>query len=454
MDRNLYDLTHHSYVTGHIGRIQMLTCIPVEAGSSLEIRGSGVFRTAPTRKEIISDCQVDVIGFYVKHRSIYGQAHIDFMNSGVDESQTFTGITVNPAYNNLEYLGLNQAAATIPRHMVEGYNRIFHNFFAVKSLQLSADSTSIAPTDYTWLPTTEAGANNCRRFGRLAARLPHVLCGGNQISTGVPTTSWEANELNDSDALVTVTGGQFDIRDLASIQARFSTETSRAWFNHFYQDVMQEIFGVHIGEDADPRNLQPEMLFRDTHWVSGYDVDGHDDATLGSFQGKTLDRIEFNMRRKMFPEGGMVWVLMVPRYPTVHQREIHPLWTNVNPSYTDWAGDPTIIAAQEPVPWNPSNWLMGGSAYTPPSPSQFQEAYGQHYRFQNSRVHGNYASIPGYPFTQVNAADPTSWYYFADEEYDATFQTSQVAQWQGSFRIDCNKFSLIPSVGSSIFAGA
>lgn len=451
MDRNQYDLSHLSHNSLAIGRLQTISVIPVEAGASLEINMDSIARLAPNRKEIVSECQIDVCAFFVPHRIVYGQAWIDFINGGPDESQTFTGISIGAAYRNPVYLTLPTCGASINRALLEGYNRIFHNFYAPKQLLYSEDSNVALVNDYTWYPTTETGADNCRLYGRLCARLPHILNGGSFIDAGGVTPGWEAQDLSSTDSEVTVTAGVFTIQSLAQVQSRYKTEAQAAWFAHFYQDVMREKFGSDLGPDVDPRNLMPHMLMRHTQMMSGTDIDGTDDATLGTFQGKTLERVGFHMPRKFFGEHGNVFILACMRYPLVHTREQHRLLANVNPSYDEIVADPERLRNLGPVQWDPGAWLAGGAIYAPSGATL--EPYGQHYRFQPNRVHTNFQTIPGYPFSDWNGTGLVDWYYYQNNEYKDTFQTTQIGQGQMQCLLNVQKYSPVPSVEASIFAG-
>lgn len=452
MNRNAYNLSHLSHTAGHIGRLQSISIIPIEAGASLEVNIDGIARLAPNRKEIVSECQVDICAFFVPHRIVYGQQWIDFINAGPDEAATFTGIAIAGPYRNPEYLTLPTCPATLNRSLLNGYNRIYHNFYAVPSFSITPDAGATLVTDYDWYPTTEAGAANTRKYGRLCARLPHVLNGGNQVEN--TSVGWEAQDLEAVDRQVPVTAGVFDLTDLAQIQSRYKSESQSAWFAHFYQDVMREKFGSKLGKDVDPRNLMPEMLGRSTSFMSGTDIDGTDDATMGTFQGKTLDRVRFNMPRKFFGEHGNIYILALLRYPLVQVNEVHPLHQDSNFTYDYIVADPERWANLPPQGFSPGSWLAGGSNLPViPGWQDIQEPYGQWYRFQNNRVHSNFATIPGYPFSNNNSATPVDWFYHSDEEYKRTFQTTQIGQWQIQAAVKATKFSNTPGVTSSIFAG-
>lgn len=433
----------------HIGRIQTLAAIPVEAGASIELNMSGIARLAANRKEVVSECQLDIVAFFVPHRLAYGQAWIDFINAGVDGLDLIDGISIPAAYRSAPYLGINTLGPQAPGHLIRGYNSIFYNYFAVPSFVVTGDGADA--TNLNWFPTTEVGAANCRKYGRLAARLPHITNGGNLVDATSAANPAYKQDLTDADAQVPLGSGVFDIRDLARIQGRYKSEAQMAWFAHFYQDVMNERWGTDVSNDADPRNIRPTMLMRHIQMLSGTDIDGTDDATLGTFQGKTLERTSFNMPRKFFGEHGVVWVLMLPRYPMVHTDERHPMLYQVAQNYKDMAGDADIVSKEAPVRWDPQAWLDGTGIVMPVTT---QQPFGQQYRFQPNRVHPNFKIIPGYPFSQFKAsAQYQDWLYHYDEEYKETFQTTQIGQAQAQTRLNVFKYSPVPGPVSSIFAG-
>jgi len=453
MSRNKYDISFLSHICGHIGRIQTVQIIPVEAGASVELNLDGIARLAPNRKEIVSECQVDICAFFVPHRIVYGQQWIDVVKQGVDATMPFTGIAIGAGFQTAPYLTLTSTGATINRSVLEGYNRIYYNYYSVPNYAGNPDAPPALVNDFTWFPTTSPGAANCRNYGRLAARLPHVLNGGNMTDTNTAVgDGWEAQDLESNDWLVPVTAGTFDIRDLAQIQSRYRSEAENAWFRHFFQDVMEGKFGTNVGPDTDPENLRPHFLGRSTSMMSGTDIDGMDDATIGSFQGKTLERVSFDMPRKFFNEHGNIFILALLRYPLVHTREAHPLLQVANWTYDDIMAEPVRYANAKPIQFDPGAWINGGVSYVPTAP--YQQPYGQHYRFMPNRVHPNYQAIPGYPFSNWNGAVFDSWLYYQDNEYRDTFQTNQIGQWQISARVKTFKYSNIPGVDASIFAGA
>ena len=82
------------------------------------------------------------------------------------------------------------------------------------------------------------------------------------------------------------------------------------------------------------------------------------------------------------------------------------------------------------------------------------EPYGQWLRYHPSRVHPNFETIQGYPFTKQGFSTIADVVYNQPEEYEDIFQTTQLGHWQLHALCKLKKFSdNIPDVRQSIFAG-
>ena len=112
--RAKYNLSHLAHISMQIGRLQTISVIPVVAGDSLEVDIDGIFRLATTRKEIVSECQVDICAFYVPHRHVWPNEWPKIVTEGL---QSETGLTAggNVDANSRDpfYLGIKQCGATI-----------------------------------------------------------------------------------------------------------------------------------------------------------------------------------------------------------------------------------------------------------------------------------------------------------------------------------------------------
>lgn len=457
--RNKYNLSHLAHLAGQIGRLQTISVIPVIPGDSIQANIDGIIRLAPTRKEIVSECQVDIFAFYVKHRHVYGDTEwTSFIRRGPQGTNPFPSIPVASGYRDPFYLGIKECGANANAALVRGYNYIMGRYFLVPNTHTNGEYTiQVSPDNLPGLdfyPTNESWAANMRKYGACIARLPHQLNGGNMLNDYGAAAQY--SNLNKSDWGVLISDdspnvGMLDIRDLAQIQSRYKTVQQANWFAQFYNDVLEQRWHTDgVNSDAD---MRPDFLGRHTQMLSGNDINGTDDATLGSYVGKTLDRISFNMPRRFFPEHGNVWIMAALRYPLVHTKVQHPLLVAPNPEGQLLMGDPELWGAEPPVAFDPGKWMAGGSTFTP-NVDKLAEPYGQEYRWQPERVHPNFELIPGYPFTQWDSNTYPNWYYYYNDEYKNTFQTSQIGQWQMHAQVNMTRLSLIPDPIESPFAGS
>lgn len=449
MKRQRYSLSHQSHTVGHIGRLQTASIIPIRAGESIELTLDGLARLSAPRMNIVSECQVDVCAFFVPHRIVYGQDWVDFIKAGVNEVTTFTGIDIPSDYRSADYLCQSSTDATMNRAIVEGYNRIFRNFYSIPGYPYNADN-ALDNNQFDWFPTNEAGAENCRKYGRLCARPPHISNGATNVdSDGIP--AWAPQDI--ASPQVYGGAGVLTTPTIARIAAQYKSTLENAFFNNKYGDILKDNFGGYASRDADIENQLPEFCMRETMMLSGKDVDGTDDATIGTYMGKTAGHIGMHMPRKHFGEHGNLWIMLLFRYPFIHCYEQHPLLGTVNWSYADISGNPDLVDKMPIETWNISKWFLNNVS-TPGPNASLQQPYGQHYRFQNNRVHSTYANIPGFPMLKAGGNSVKQFYYYLDNEYFDTFQSPQMAQWQVNALINATKFSDFPGVKSSIFAGA
>lgn len=450
--RNIFNLSHLAHIVGHIGRLQTITVIPVVAGDALKLSLSGILRLATTRKEIVSECQIDICAFYVPHRHVYGAQWVEIINEGLQADDVLPAGPAAPAdARDPFYLGIKQCDANLNLALVRGYNQIYRRYFAVPTT-VANDTWTFTNEDF--YPNTQSEDHkNHRKYGALAARLPHILNGGTMVNSINAAGNDRLYEQEDWGVDLPVSGATavLDIRDLAQVQSRYKSIQEQNYMATFYSDVLSRKWPTRkVNTDADQR---PTYLGRNTTFISGSDVNGTDDATLGSYVGKTLDRISFNMPRRTFPEHGNVWVMILPRYPLVHTKEQHPLLARAVPDNKLLLADPTVWKGEPVVAFDPSNWMAGGSSLVA-NVDNIQQPYGQEYRYQPNRIHPVFEEIQGYPFTQWDSASALPWYYYRDNEYFNTFQTSQIAQWQAHMKVDCDRYTSVVDPKSSIFAGA
>lgn len=437
-----FDLSHYGFSSGNIGHLQTLSVIPVIAGDSISVNMNNLMRLSPLRRILSVDAQVDYFGFYVPHRHVYGDQWLDFIKEGLQGSTLLDTITSDPV-QNVYYMGqnMNRASSAYAKWLYTGYNQIWNRYFRFLKMTPEVPDTYNGigtPAGHTTDNSPIDGDARMRIYGFPCARLK------------TPWTTGIVGTITDADRrfALTDTNTTLDIVDLEQAKKTYKTQLEREWFANRYTDVLKNTFGSGVNIDADER---PELLNRLTVGVSGHDVDGSDDATLGSSVGKAIKHHTFSIRRKFIPEGGAVWLMALVRFPTIHHREFHPLIEDAQ-DYLRIAGDYDAVRMQPPAEDFIQNWIQ------PPTTNNHEIGtipYGQWYRHQQNNVHVNYEAIDGYPFlTTGNFGNHRSAVYVGETDYDDMFQTNQLGQWQSQSAIRVTVKRRYPTARDSLYAGA
>jgi len=420
MKRYPTDLSHFTVLSGDMGRLQTISSIPVIAGDSIQINFGAVFRMAALRRGLTLDAQVDLFAFYVKHRHIYGSDWEDFLKQGVDESVTLTAGPAQGTGHN--YMGFRPlGSGNYPLWQVAGYNRIWNEYFRAPSVAGDILSDSALVTGLRGV-----------LYGKLSGRLPTPW------STGV---DGEPDATDREVAAVTV----LDILDLVNIQARYHTESQRTYFANRYRDIIREAWGGKANVDSDER---PTLLMRSKNTLSGYDIDGTSDASLGTYSGKSAATLRLNVPRRYFPEHGHIKIMALIRFPTIFQQESHYLNTKTNPSYLEFAGDPTLVGVQPPQKVTADQFFA-----TSTTTDYGHVPYGQWYRHHPNYVHQAYANVGGFPFQFPFPGSAAAARYHVTNEYDPVFSSVQLGQWSSVGHVAMLANRVVPPAARSIFAG-
>lgn len=421
-NRFTYDLSAFTYMVGNIGQLQTLMTVPVIAGDSMSIDFAGVFRLSALRQNLQLDAQVDLFGFFVPYRHVYGSNWTDFIIAGKDEGVTFTTRTLT---GSTQIFGTHTTAgATVPLWLTQGYLNIFNRYFKHPS-----------DTDYA--------ASYFDAIADADSRLDYGLrCGFIKRIWNTPVTA-DVTAADYRFALVDT--DKIDLLTMASTKGLLKSERRREFFAHRYNEIIHAQWGARVNTDADQR---PELLFHQVGFVGGQDVMGTDDATLGKYTGVAKSVNGMSIPRKFFAEHGTIWIMALLRFPSVHTLEVPYLAQKSQPTYAEIAGDPEVLGRQAPVTLNLSEYLLG-SALTDAGIIP----YAQWYREGTNRVHKLYRTVSGHPFIEGLFSASDDLRYIPISEYADVFTSSALAQWQCSGKVVITADRVVPEVSSSIFAG-
>lgn len=418
-----------------VGHLQTLARIQVKAGDSIELRSSNIVRLGALRRNLTSDLQTDYHAFYIPHRHIYGDDWINMMKEGVDSAITLPNVAVG---GGCFYLGqtMDALSGSFSLDTYAGYNQVWNRFYRYPRL------TPLVPDDYngTGAPVGHNATNspligdiNMVTYGFNCARIK------NPWTTGIVGSLTAADREVPSAAVV-------DLIDLERISDFYKTKVDREFKDVYYNDVMMNSFGSGVNTDADQR---PTMIWKNTVELSGYDVDGTGDATLGQYAGKSIGSHNFGFPRKFIPEHGQILVVALVRFPTICTREKDPK-TQSNQDYLSVSADERVIKNLPPVDSVLSDWMLSPAGAT--AIGRIPAA--QEWRHQHNNINYLYEQLQGYPFltpaffnTHVKAA------YVGTTDYDTVFQSTQLGHITMQAQVMCNVFRNFPAASESLYAG-
>ena len=461
----MFDLSSGSFTAGRIGRLQTLKIIPTCPGDSFELDLKGLFRFSPLRRYLTVDALVDVCVAWMPLRHAYGDTWLDFIKDGVDETVTLptvvTGTGTGFNSNKIQCLATNhrQGTQTLPKALPFFYNSFWNRYVrnpVFNELDVDHDDSLKLWSDVRAIPANGRPPKygNWRDIVR-QLQFGYPVC--------MPKRAWNVavGGVDDADRQVSIAGNKLDIVELSRTQARYKSELKKEWFAASrYNDVMQQVWGQNVSIDADER---PELIMRKTFALSGRDIDGHDDATLGQFVGKAATEIAVQHGRKQFNEHGLYGIFAVVRFPLITSTETNPVHNTPNPGYKFLSGDPDIWMKEPPRNFSFHEWH--GFEFNRSPDADWKVPYGQWYREEPGFVHEIYAALQGFPFIgpytgNFGDGSADSMPYYDDREstggagYDEVFTTQQLGHWQFQGNVGVMAHRFIPGVKTSIFAGA
>lgn len=425
------DLDHFVYSTGIIGRLKVLSTVPVVAGDSFELDTVGAFRLSPLRRGLSVDTNVDIFTFYVPYRHVYGTEFVDLMKQGIPATgtppvlstdDTTTDDTVVIGEERVSFLGTNMNIAInkVPKYLWGSYLRIYNHYF---KNPYSPDVTAT-----------------------LASLPGSVLRDGYNISNLEALWTKPLNfNTQQSQKYADMPGNDgIDIMGLNLAYGKLHTQQEREHFMQRYRDVITS-FGGRTHYDADQR---PHLVMRSNFWASGYDVDGTSQASLGCFSGRTQQPFSHHVPRFYVPEHGVMMTLIVARFPPTHEKEMHPFVGKAILDYNDLACDPALLGNMPPQDI-PFNYIFHGSVGV--SGDQLIRApAGQFYRFHPSHVDYRYRKLQGFPFYRTVPENILAATVVNTQDYDQCFQTTQLGHWNVQSKFNCTVMRHIPTARDSI----
>ena len=183
--------------------------------------------------------------------------------------------------------------------------------------------------------------------------------------------------------------------------------------------------------------------------VSGYDVDGTTEVSLGQFSGRVVQSFRHRVPRFHAGEHGAIWTVCLARFPVIHEEENPFFVNNPNPTYAQFAGDPEIMVTQPPYGLRLSDVFSDSADNT----VRGYVPFGQWWRYQPSQVHVKFDALNGFPFMSDIPTSTAGMVLVKSSDFDHIYQTTQLGHYQVHCRVNAPWLRRLPPASSSLKAG-
>lgn len=428
--RNLYKIDTDAIVWGKVGHLQTLKTLYLTAGTIASLNVTIPIAMQQLRREVNLPAYAEAFVFSRKMRHTYGDQWKEMIQEGPTYSTAFpnNGLVAadvqdvmsfgRPSMQQLGGLWLTENRANI-------WNEYFCNTTLTRREATSGTAAVGVSTDI-----------EKKRYGPTIARLPDMATTG--IGSGVMPAATDQDVSSAAD---------FSLDDLRQTQNIFESKMQRAFNGQRYRDIIRAMYDVSLDEETDER---AKLEAYASSWLSGYDVDGTSTGNHGVPVGKSQGVLQLNMKPTMFMEHCHLWIMIVVRYPFIHEKLIPYLDTKPI-DYSHWVGDPDFDEAQQPTQLMEDDIFFGNIG---PAAELGYMPWGQWHRTESSHIFGLTDPLGGYPGLKTNPDDHEGIVYHQNDDYDHIFSSpDQRGHYQVSAGIIIDKETYVPDIYSSIFAG-
>lgn len=442
--RNLFNKQNYLFECGKIGRLKGLKVFNVLAGESFSMDLQAAFRLSPLERALVMDCRIDLACFAVPHRHIYGfDDWENFLQAGEKETITFPHVqngAENTRGTERAYLGCGDLSSIrqLPKWLVEGFNRIYGRFFVHPGFSDMDVHDEYYNDD---LPTTLDGSD----FGPYVGRLRRPWSVGMNKARHLRGVAERQAQASVSGSTATM-----DVIDVTAARAMYGRAVTEQYYGRRPVDLLRQIWGGNMSADADER---PILLGRSTQWMSGYDVNGTAETTLGDFKGKADTICGLHIPMKFCPEHAAVFVVACLRFPPVHKDELQYLVRTPNPGYAEFTGDPIVLRTKPPREYFVREFF--GNASNPDGSLGIRPDF-EHLRYIPSHVHPHFQRSDTWPFLRFTTQNTSHRTFTRDENVDDwnnLFSNRELGHWQAYGNMDLAVKSYVPTAEEALYIG-
>lgn len=275
-----YGLRHHWLTATRMGKLTPFFMAEVSPGEVFHGSTSGLIRLAPIQLPAFTQIRLHANIFYVPYRILLDE--FPEMWTGEDTTTPWPTITYSAIGTLWHYFGIRAISLQSPvlnAFPVYAYNAIWNSHYRNALLQ------------------NEVALN------RISGDLLQVHHNPNEYYGSIQTELAQGGSTSEQ---VTVSGGVWDVVDYRDAMNRQRYKERRALYGEKYEDVLRVEHGVDI---SDVRLSRPELV------ASGHATMGISEVVAtasstsentGEYKGHGITGLRINMRKRKFPEPGIL----------------------------------------------------------------------------------------------------------------------------------------------------
>ena len=301
--------------TGKIGRVNCIRQQLLMPGERMNIGLSGTVRLEALRERDVMRINAHLGIFMTPLRWLVSN-YPDYVKDGPDTVETIP--TVSSEDNWAKYgIGSYQAAAPGQFHQFwqDAYNKVYNEW-------------------YKW-PEDADGTGSINQDGRKAVPLSKAWSRCRYSTTP-----------DDSGDYTVSSTSNFDVRDLAEIQARFRDAMKRDVLS--YKRWLELIDQVYKGDGSREVDQVPLMIDQVDVGVNPREMPATDGASLGTWQSLYDFGVNHGVSGVVAPEHCVLTYMLTVRFASVTEA-CHPLAVGNRLDWHEFTADPEFLSAAQPV---------------------------------------------------------------------------------------------------------
>lgn len=282
--RYMYSLHHQNVGRGYLNTIRPFLILDTVPGDTMFGNMSLLIRLSSMKKPLMHDLFIDSYLFYVPYRLVWSDWE-DFMAEG---PSSWVATPKSPPTVTARHDGLwmdetnSQSKSAFPWY---AYNLIYNEYFRDNEFPVQAPTAK------------ESAGNNCW-FAHPKPHMTNLL--REQIEVENPVT-------------VDTSGPTLAAEDILRAIAEQKDKMKRATYGTRYVDILRS-YGVNVTYNMLQR---PELVASSHGTLNITDVVATDAANLGDIAGYAIGGRRIRLRRKTFPEHGVLMGVCVVRPPYI-----------------------------------------------------------------------------------------------------------------------------------------